>query len=226
MAVVLWGLVPACRADVVLEIESTLLLPGAASLVNVYASSTASESVQSFGLKVQISSSAVSGVLTFVDPQTYDTQAEADYLFAGNTNPANWASQVDVNFLTVTLGDFTADLGDMSLNSRRLLARLQVQHTTPHPNLTIGDIYSFSIVDDGTTYFSDMNGNLLNFSSGTGNVVIATPEPSSLWFITAGVLLTGWGLRKNSRRQAATSATCLSPVSKHEFVEDSRVRIK
>jgi hypothetical protein len=203
IALVLIGFVSVGRADVVVEVDSTLLAPGTTGIVSIYAKpgDRSPIALQSFGLKLQISSIAGSGagVLNFVDPQPNDTQTQSGYLFAGNTDSGHWTSNVSLDFLTVTLGDFTADETDVDLSIRKLLARVQVQHITPHPNLTIGDVFNLSVVDDGSTVFVDADGNTKLFSSSPGNLTIITPEPSTVGLLSAGSLLMFWTLQRNSR---------------------------
>ncbi len=195
-AVLLWMTVSVCQADILIEVESRLLPYTSTGLVDIYASSS-NDNVQSFGLKLQISGGSVDGSLTFVDPQTYDSQSHPDYIFSGNTDPSGWGSTVGVDFLTLTLGDFTLDGTDYNLTGRKLLARVQVQHTTADPGQTVDDVYTISVVDDGSTFFSDVAINFANFTSSAGNLTVITPEPSTVGLLAVCGVGLFWRLRRS-----------------------------
>lgn len=195
-AALLWLTVSVCQADLIIEVESRSLPYSSTGLVDIYASSS-NDNVQSFGLKLQISGGSVDGSLTFVDPQTYDSQSHPDYIFFGNTDPLGWGSNVGVGSLTLTLGDFTFDGTDYNLTSRKLLARVQVQHTTADPGQTVGDVYTISVVDDGSTYFADSGVNFVNFTSSSGNLTVTTPEPSTVGLLAVCGVGLFWRLRRS-----------------------------
>jgi hypothetical protein len=209
-----WGAAKA-RSDFIISVQNLTLNQGASGYVDVFVSSNNNDTLSATSLTFQITT-AGGTLLAFTNspsPSADPTFARSSYVFFGNSGdqansfPFGTASPASGvpggNNDQFSGGDSTANFGFVTIGSTpQLLAMLPVTTATALP-ANGGDRFTVS-VNSANTSLVDQNFNPVSFTATSGEVTVATPEPScvALTLATAGIAL-GWCRR---RRRAVASA--------------------
>jgi hypothetical protein len=206
--------VPA-RADLVITLSDISAAPGSTDTMNINITSSDSETLSFFELKLLITPGVVSP--TFTTAQN-DPTGDPNYVFLNesSTGPGNpfWGPPGFTNYAgdTITAGDTdSSSQGFVTIPSaiglpHSFLAAVQffVPGGGPLP-----DQFTISLVTP-TTEFDDQNGNPITDFTVQGGVVTiesAVPEPSSLTMLTlsgAGGLFWYWRRQREMQKRCST----------------------
>ena len=200
-------LVPAgtSRADMIVEIQDVTLTSGGQGHVDVYVRSTGTDLVQFANYTFVIAPEAgqvAPGKLTFNPIQTFLDQNSINprYIFAPDTDAAVLTKSL-VSSTRLTGFDFTSSSQNVTIDSNRLLTRLELIHEGEG----LEGRFTISLVNGNAfSSFLDADGNDVPIvaSSFTDSGLItasisAVPEPST-WLLTAG-LMTAVAARRRRR---------------------------
>lgn len=201
------------NADVVIEIESTTILPLGTASVDVFARSSDATliDIAGFDLQFEISlnpfSPSPSGAVEFrpgfddgfpTDParQNNNEQQASNYIFFNLTTIGNF---VATRLSTVELfaGDSTRNLGNytnVALGSDRvLIARLELQQVQAPETTAATGVYDIRLSTTVASSYYSADGITLNINSGLSTagaaVVTAVPEASAIAFMAAAVVM-------------------------------------
>lgn len=214
-----------CEAAIVLDIRDTTIRAGGVGAIEIYARSTDEDRILAASYRIRITPiDDIGGDMEFLPGsnssldlrQRPDEHNDPSYLFFGRADGSTYSAIRQVDTQQLVGSDSTSDFGDVVLTTaERLLARVELQHTTSPLSPSSGR-YQVSIIEDpAQTSFVDINFNTLTIdptsydltnspSFGSGIVrVVAIPEPASLVALAVfGGLVTGhrrW--RKGSPRK-------------------------
>lgn len=204
-------------AAIMVQVQNATITTGGTGFVDVLIESTGSDNLASFGLEFQISAPTINGALRFSAVQSSsETTAQAppdvaDYVFLGDSINFSAVRQ-DPNEQGLVGGDDAS--ANVPINgTQRLLARLELEHITATPLSAIGDTFTISLLNTGSTYFADelltpLSVDPFSFNS-FGTVTItsaaAVPEPGTALFLVASSALGLFWQRRSVRRPAAES---------------------
>jgi len=219
-------------ADVIVEFLDAEIVAGGRGHVDLLISSDSSDSLflASFKLKITPVRSGVS-LLYFrnsfreIDPtnplnQMNSEQADADYVFAASVpDTTNFTAIRDLTDPTIFIGSDTSSSGiSVTLSgTKKLLARVELESVTLHPEAAIGESFLISLVidslvNDSYTYFLDDQMNYLPISrssfSNFGTIRVAAPEPSTFALLAIGLTLVAGFRRWQSAGPAIAATTC------------------
>lgn len=209
------------NADLFVDVQDATLTSGGYGSIDVLVSSTGGiDTFSLFNYQFEITSvNTINGGLvefqsSFVSVddkrQSNSEQDQGNYLFAGSTNVANFAAKrQDPNRLQLVGGDVRTD-GNMNLSgpTKYLLARLELQHITPSPELSAGTFRVSLVQSADLSYFQNLdldNDDPLQprihadsyslAGSGIVTIISAVPEPSSLSLMALSLCLV-WRRRR------------------------------
>lgn len=179
---------PACRGDLIINVQDAQIAYGSSGFVDVTVSSTTSENLEAFGAQMMITTPANSnGGLEF-DSAAFDASTV--------TSPFSYVFLSDSLAYTVTrttateinVGDATLSGSGVSLTGSYLLMRLLVRHTGGSG--AVGDTFDLEFLHPAAgTSFLDHLGNTLSISGASdllGEITIVTPEPAFGGFLAIG----------------------------------------
>ena len=219
-------------ADVIVEFLDAEIVAGGRGYVDLLISSDSSDALflASFKLKITPVHSVVSQLYfrdSFVetDPtnplyQMNSEQADADYVFAATVpDTTNFTAIRDLTDPTIFIGSDTNSSGiSVPLSGiKKLLARVELESVTLHPEAAIGESFLISLVNDSDTYFIDDQMNNLPISrssfSNFGTTRVAAPEPSTFALLAIGLALVA-GFRRWQSAGPVIAATACGSVGK------------
>lgn len=190
------------QADLIITGENATVTPGGVGTVDFMISSTNSDTIDSFNLQLQITTTSGNSVLQFTPSASQpDFSINSNYVFLGTSGgPPLWSNPTETATTNDTIagGDFSSS--DITITSSYLLAQVQFQADA---GASLGDTFAISLVTSAAfTNFNDGNTSIAYTSSAA--TVTVTPEPATL--ALAGVAgLTG-AIYSWNRRRKATSA--------------------
>lgn len=137
-----------------------------------------------------------------------DSLTDPNYVFFGNssdqTTPTTpWAvnstgTGVNNDFVFSDTTDNTLNMS-VAVNSSKLLANIRLVPGSGAARPQAGDIFTLSFVAAGTSII-DENLATVTFTTGTGTLIAAVPEPSSYALVLVGSMVMGW-LKRRRRLQ-------------------------
>lgn len=205
------SVVPA-KADFEISVGSGTIDPdGNLSLEISIASDAPPQGMSDYELILEITplTMAPGSSLIFVEPQSEQFLADADYIFAASSEViADGVSAVtsntgdEITFIDVS-SDVFGDFLDVPVTSGHLLATVDFKHVlgTATASETAGDQYSITVSE--LSGFFQADGTFVDFTSTAGTVsvaAVAIPEPSSIAMLSlasCGILT-----RRRRRRRA------------------------
>lgn len=181
------------RADVIIDVQDSIIAAGASTRVDVQIRSTAVDPLDFFQYRFQITGAATNvGTLRFADPQLDDEGIDPDYVFAFGTLGPTSTPENGPAFDEV-LGTDLSLFGPVAVDaSSRLFARLEVEHFLPggvDPNLAAGDQFTISLLEADTTLLSD-SFDPASFVAFTGSSGVITAQAAAIPEAGTGFLLT------------------------------------
>jgi hypothetical protein len=214
-------------ADVIVEFLDAEIVAGGRGYVDLLISSNSSDTLFLASFKLQITpvSSVVSQLYfrdSFIeaDPtnplyQMNSEQADAEYVFAASVpDTTNFTAIRDLTDPTIFIGSDTTSTGVSATLSgtKKLLARVELESVTLHPEAAIGESFLISLVNDGATYFCDDQMNDLPISTSSfsnyGTIRVAAPEPSTFALLAVGLALVAGFRRWQSAGPVIAGAAC------------------
>ena len=202
----------ASHAAIIVSYQGGSISSGGIGFVDVKVSSDAvpgsDDVLDSFSGHFQISpiGLAVPNGLQFVSPQNDSQLGMGNYVFAGNslTPPPIGVVSTNVNTNDKYIG------GDATLNglgvllnntSDFLLFRLDLDAALT----SLGDQYTISLVNDGSTAFLDTGFTPLNIHASSFNsfTITAVPEPATGGILLCGALVGAWIRKRRASRKLA-----------------------
>lgn len=209
------------NADLFVDVQDATLTSGGFGSIDVLVSSTGGiDTFSLFNYQFEITPiNIVNGGLvefqsSFVSAdekrQSNSEQDQGNYLFAGATSVSNFAAKrQDPNRLQLVGGDVRTD-GNMDLtgSTKYLLARLELQHITPSPELSGGTFRVSLVQSPDLSYFQNLDldnddpaqprihaDSYSLAGSGIVTIISAVPEPSSLSLVAISLCLV-WRRRR------------------------------
>jgi hypothetical protein len=228
---VFWSVSQAALGGVIVEVGNASIAAGGTGFVDVWISSTGTDSLSSAAYEFKITGSATNGSLEFRSSQLDSEQAESDYVFFPYTDAANFFAAPDaVDAMRLQGGDSIsfslAGPAAITLTAtKQLLARLELVHSSVSPLDAIGDTFTISLINTNpltpsdplydpladSSLFLDNNFNALSIAplsfSGAGTINItsaAVPEPGT--FAALGLAALAGGVRQLRRRRTNSPA--------------------
>lgn len=203
--------VPVANADFEISVASGSIDPGGTLQLEIgIASDAPPQNLSDFELILELVPLTATGTssLQFVDPQSEDFLADADYIFAGSSeasaDPLVASYRIDsatqITFIDIS-SDAIGDFLNVPVSSGHLLATLDLVHELngTAAAATAGDAYAVRV--GLLSGFFQANGSEIDFFSTNGVVsvnAVAIPEPG-----VASVLLLGCcGLVMRRRRSS------------------------
>lgn len=180
------------RADVIIDVQDTIITSGASTRVDVQIRSTAVDPLDFFQYRFQISGAATNvGTLRFADPQLDDEAVDPDYVFAFGTLGPTTTAENGPAFDEVFGTDLSL-FGPVAIDTTdRLFARLEVEHFLPggvDPSLAAGDQFTISLVDADTALLAD-SFDPVSFVAFTGSSGVITAQAAAIPEADSGLLL-------------------------------------
>ncbi len=230
-AIILLGLTATrARADLAISLSNVSLAPGGTGTMDINVTSTSGDTLSAFGLELQITSPGIpTAFLQFSpladQPDPYsNSNPPYPYVFSGASFKSDYVLpfwfQVTSPFVLppdISGGDASdSNQGYVSIPSGSSAYLATVQFFDPGG--TPGDQFQISLVSGVNTYFDDLNGNPLNYTSTGGTVTITSvvPEPSSLTVVAlsglSGLLWCCWRGRKHGLLKNSPVATPFPPT--------------
>ncbi|MCX7399768.1 MAG: PEP-CTERM sorting domain-containing protein [Planctomycetales bacterium] len=219
----------AALGGVIVEVGNASIAAGGTGFVDVWISSTGTDSLSSAAYEFKITGSATNGALEFSSSQLASEQGEPDYVFSPHIDPLNFFAARDTVDPTRLLGgDSIASPGPTAITlgtTKQLLARLELVHNSGSPLNAIGDQFTISLINTNpltpsdplydpladSSLFLDDNFTALSIAplsfSGSGTISItsaAVPEPGT--FAALGLAAFAGGVRHLRRRRTASAA--------------------
>lgn len=195
-------------ADIIVEFLDAEIVAGGHGYVDLLISSDSTDALFLASFKLQITPvyPGVSQLYfrdSFIetDPtnpfyQMNSEQADANYVFAASVpDTTNFTAIRDLTDPTIFIGSDTSSSGlSVTLSGiKKLLARVELESVTPHPEAAIGESFEIRLVDDGDTYFIDDQMNNLQIRTSSfsnfGSIRVAAPEPSTFALLATGLAL-------------------------------------
>lgn len=168
-------------ADLIITVGPAAVAPGGTTTVDVTITGPDLGSLDYFvaAFTVTPAGGAPAGGVDFLDPQTAAIVGDANYVFAGRSDPLSFSRVLSGGVLTVA--DDATDPAPTGFTGPRLLARLDL---TALPTAPVGAQYRVEIDPTGTQ-FQDAGGNDLGYTATAGTVTVV-PEPGVLALLGIG----------------------------------------
>jgi hypothetical protein len=187
------------EADIIIDVADVVFTVGDSGSVDVLISSDASDTLDFYDYRFQISEiGSPVGTLRFTDPQNDDELLDPDYVFFGDSLGSITFVENPPALDAVSGTDLTlSGLGVTLDASGLLLARLDFQHILPggvDAAFAANDQFQISLVEADTTLLSDSADFLsaITFSGNAGTLsagVTVVPEPPAITLLALLAIL-------------------------------------